>query len=283
MRTLALAFALSTLLAGAAARAAPERIAIAVFTMTGQPLAEEAQAKLKASLRGGLAAAGFEVVPDTEVQRAIAESGVAGCDTVSCLRRIGELVMVRRVLRVSIEVLGTSHVASDLALVDLGDGKTAASAHDNCDVCTMKEVNDGLSNAAAALRMQLDATQPGGAPPPPPPASGAPPPAEAPSHRTLYLGLAGVAGGLFVASAVTLAVSAAYHGHASCDASFPKDERCPTRYNGTPGIIIGAIGVPLFGVAAALLAYQGWKSPRRLALLPSIGGGAVALDLHLAW
>jgi hypothetical protein len=191
--------------------------------------------------------------------------------------------MVRRVLRVSIEVLGTSHVASDLALVDLSDGKVAASARDNCDVCTMKEVNDGLSNAAAALRMQLDATQPGAPPPLPPPTLATATPAEAPSHRTLYLGLAGAAGGLFVASAVTLGVSAGFHGHANCDASFPKDERCPTRYNGTPGIVLGAIGVPLFGVAAAILAYQAWKSPRRLALLPSLGSRAVALDLHLSW
>ncbi len=135
--------------------ATAERVAVAVFTVSGQPLGEEAQTKLRASLRGGLGAAGFEVVSDAEVDKAIAAGGLAGCDTLSCMRRIGELVLARRVLKVSVEVLGNTHVVSELSLIDLSDGKVVASAKDNCDVCTMKEVNDGLSNAAAALRMQL--------------------------------------------------------------------------------------------------------------------------------
>jgi len=82
---------------------------------------------------------------------------------------------------------------------------------------------------------------------------------------------------------VTLAVSAAYHGKSNCDSSLPAGERCPTRYNGTPGIVLGAIGTPAFGVAGAILAWRAYKSPRSVALVPSVGGGAVALDLHVGW
>jgi hypothetical protein len=281
MRTILLA-ATALALLSSTALAAPERVAVAVFNVTGQPLAEEAQTKLRGSLRGGLAAAGFEVVPDAEVQRAITQSGVAGCDTVSCMRRIGELTLSHRVVKATVEIIGTTHVVSTLELIDLGDGKTVASHKDNCDVCTMKEVNDGISNAAAALRMQLE--PPAGAPAPTPAAVPVAAPGEAPpSHRALYIGLAAGAGALFVASVITLAVSGAYHGDLNCDSSFPAGERCPTRYNGTPGIVLGAIGTPLFGAAAALFAYRAWKSPRRVALLPLLSPTAAALDLQLRW
>jgi hypothetical protein len=276
-------FALAFLVLVCAARvhaAGRERIAIAVFNVTGEPLAEEQRAKLRTSLRGGLAS-GFEVVPDAEVERAILERGVVGCDTISCLRSIGDAVMVRRVVKATIEVIGTSHFATTLELVDLGEGKSIATANDDCTACNMKEVNDGLSNAAAALKMQLE--PPPGAPSPP----GAPPagaPVEtAPPHRGLYIGLATASGALFLASVVTLAVSAAYHGKTNCDSSFPAGERCPTRYNGTPGIVLGAIGTPLFGAATAILAWRAAKKPVHVALVPTVGAGAAALDLHIRW
>ena len=72
--------------------------------------------------------------------------------------------MVRRVVKATIEVIGTSHFATTLELVDLGEGKVIATANDDCTACNMKEVNDGLSNAAAALKTQLE--PPTGAPPP---------------------------------------------------------------------------------------------------------------------
>ena len=255
-----------------------ERIAIAVFNVTGEPIADEQRTKLRLSLRGGLAA-GFDVVPDADVDKAITERGVAGCDTITCMRSIGELVMVRRVVKATIEVIGTSHFATTLELIDLGEGKSIATATDDCTACNMKEVNDGLSNAAAALKMQ---TEPPPAPPTPPPGP-APTPVETNPHRGLYIGLATASGALFIASVVTLAVSAAFHGKTNCSSSFPSNERCPTKYNGTPGIVVGAIGAPLTGVATAILAWRAAKSPARVALVPSLGAGAAALDLDVRW
>ena len=116
--------------------------------------------------------------------------------------------------------------STTLELVDLGEGKSIATANDDCTACNMKEVNDGLSNAAAALKMQLE----------PPP--GAAPPRRrrrryrtarraAPPHRGLYIGLAAASGALFVASVVTLAVSAAYHGKSNCDSVLPRGRALP--------------------------------------------------------
>ena len=253
-----------------------ERIAIGVFNVTGEPIAEEQRAKLRTSLRGGLAA-GFDLVSDAEVEHAIAERGVTGCDTVTCLRSIGELVMVRRVVKATIEVIGTSHFATTLELIDLGEGKTIATASDDCTACNMKEVNDGLSNAAAALKMQLE--PPASAPPSP---TGPPLGETTPPHHGLYLGLGATSTTLFVGSVGLLAVAAAYHGKSSCDSSLPAGERCPTRYNGTPGIVIGAVGAPLFAAAAVVLAYRAWKSPpSKVALIPSVGPGAAGLDLRI--
>ena len=253
-----------------------ERIAIAVFNITGEPIAEEQKAKLRTSLRGGLAA-GFDVVSDAEVERAITERGIVGCDTITCLRNIGDAVLVRRVVKATIEVIGTSHFSTTLDLIDLGDGKSIATASDDCTACNMKEVNDGVSNAAAALKTQLE--PPLGAPPqPPPPAHDV-----TPSHRGLYIGLAAGSGALFIASLVTLAVSAAYNGKTNCDASLPAGERCPTRYNGTPGIVIGAIGLPLTGAATAIFAWRASKSPVKVALVPTVGADRAALDLHVGF
>jgi hypothetical protein len=258
------------------ASAAPpgERLAIAVFAVTGQPLAPEAQAKLHASLRGGLAASGFDVVPDADVDKAIATGGLGGCDTLSCLRRIGELVMARRVIKATVEVIGNTHVVSQVEMIDLGDGKVVASAKDNCDVCTMKEVNDGLSNAAAALRMQIE--------PPQPPQPPRPPQPETPSQRPLWIGLAGGAAGLLAGSVVAFAVSYAYDGRHSCDSSLPANDGCPNRYNGTPGIVIGAVGMPLAAVATSVFAWRALRTPpKRVALVPSLGMRAAALDVVL--
>ena len=256
---------------GAAPGGSNERVAVAVFALSGQPLSEEAQAKLRASLRGGLGAAGFEVASDAEVDKAVAAGGLAGCDTLSCLRRIGELVQAPRALKISIEVLGNTHVVSELSLIDLSDGKVAASAKDNCDVCTMKEVNDGLSNAAAALRMQLPV-----AAAPAPVAAAAPTaattvvqaPPEASPRRALWIGLAGASAGLAAASVVSLGVAGAYDGRSDCH-GLMANERCGLRVNGLPGIVIGAIGLPVFAVATGIFAWKAAKAaPRRVSLAP---------------
>jgi hypothetical protein len=256
------AVAVATLLAVCAgSAAAKERIAVAVFAVTGQPLSQAAQTRLRNSLHGGLAAAGFDVVPDEDVDKAIAANGLAGCDTLSCMRRIGELVMVPRVGKVTVEVVGNTHVVSHLDLIDLETGKSVASANDNCDVCTMKEVNDGLSNAAAALRTQLEPPPPPRpAPPPPPPPPSTP---ETPVGKKIMRGtsVAAMSGGLL---AISLGIWKATQNHSvSCD---PGCSRLDTTAGEATALTIGIAAV----LGGATLSVLGWrheakKSPIALA------------------
>jgi hypothetical protein len=274
------ALVLASFASPASAAAPGERVAIAVFSVTGQSLVDEAKDKLRNSLRGGLAAAGFDVVPQPEVDKAVSAAGLAGCDTMSCLRRIGELVMARRVVKANVEVIGNTHFVSSLELIELSDGRTVASSKDNCDVCTMKEVNDGLSNAAAALRMQLE----GPAAPPTPPTVIATSPPPPPSKRPLWLGLTGVAAAVVAGGAVSLGVAAAYHGQNHCDGSLPASDKCNSKYNGTPGIAVGAVGVAAGLAAGGYFLYRALKAPPRyVSVVPSLGAGAATLEAFGIW
>ena len=77
-RLVSLLSLLVPLLATAPLRA--EKVAVASFKMTGVELPDTARAALRASLTGGLAAAGFEVLTDDALARAIKDApGLAGC------------------------------------------------------------------------------------------------------------------------------------------------------------------------------------------------------------
>ena len=100
--------ALLLLLGSSDARA--EKVAIASFELVGSGSVDLRRSFLQ-NLSGGLAVAGLEVVPEAEVVRSRARvSGLAGCDTMSCLHRIAELVGVKTVVKARIEVLGSNYV-----------------------------------------------------------------------------------------------------------------------------------------------------------------------------
>jgi hypothetical protein len=245
-----------------------ERIAVAAFEVTGEPLSAEAQGRLRNSLRGGLAA-GFEVVPDAEVDRAIDAAGIRGCDTLACIRRLGEAVFVRRAVTARIQVLGPSNFKTSLELIDLPTDKRYK-ASDPCFACTLQEVNDGISNAAASLKTQLDAAE---APPPPPHPPG---PTEKPYRRNVpLLAVGGVASALGVAGLVVGIVEVTRNGDI-CPAALAPDV-CVRHRDTTNGIAFGfATGVPLL-VAGVIMTYYGMRYPQRRAhagLMPSLRGAA---------
>jgi hypothetical protein len=249
-----------------------ERVAIAAFEVTGEPLSAEAQARLRNSLRGGLAA-GFEVVSDTDVDRAIDAAGIRGCDTLACIRRIGEAVFVRRAVTARIQVLGPSNFKTSLELIDLPTDKRYK-ATDPCAACTLQEVNDGISNAAASLKTQLDAAE---APPQIGSGNGSD---KTPAYRRNLplLAVGGVAGALGVAGIVVGIVEVTRNGDL-CGAMVPGGGICERRRDTTTGIAVGfATGVPLL-VAGVVLTYYGMRYPVRRAhasLLPSIRSGQLS-------
>jgi hypothetical protein len=252
-----------SLFAAATAVAAPnggrERVAVAAFELTGEAVSEEAQARLRNSLRGGLST-GFEVVPDAEVTRAVESAGVRGCDTLACIRRIGELVFVRRVVTARIQVLGPMNTNTTLELIDLPTDKRYT-ATDHCTPCTQLEVNDGVSNAAASLKTQLDAAENSSAAAAPQNNSlvtttAAPPP----YRRSMPLLVAGgIAGGLGLAGTIFGFVEVGRQGNDCSGAG----TNCQQRRDTTDGIIFGfAAGVPLL-VGGIVMTYFGLRYPRR--------------------
>ncbi len=100
-------------------------------------------------------------------------------------------------------------------------------------------------------------------------ATAAPPPARS-RARAWKLGLGGVAAALALGSLASLATAAAYHHRDACDGG----GRCAWRYDATTGIAVGAVGVAVFGGAAAALFATARREPA-LTIAPAPGGVAV--------
>ena len=106
----------------------------------------------RASLAGGLAAAGHEVVSAMELDRSIESApALKACDTDTCMSKIGELTAAGAVLRSSVELLGSSNYHFRLDLYDARAHRVASSVDDTCTICTAHEANEALSRTAAAM------------------------------------------------------------------------------------------------------------------------------------
>jgi hypothetical protein len=180
-----------------------ERIAVPPPRLSGGGPA--VRAALRASIAGGVAAAGHESIALEAVDRALASTpAIAACDTDVCLARLADLVGARAAVRAGVELLGSSNYSFRLELVDAATHLGLAHVEDSCPICTSREANEAISRAAAALARRL--TPPVQATVAPTPAA----PAQVPSTRrypargrlllglgvaSLALGAAAVGGG----------------------------------------------------------------------------------------
>ena len=135
---------------------ARERVAVASLEVLGGDGSPALATKLRASLVGGLEAAGFEVVPEQVVTELLrGNPGLARCQTVTCLRGFGAAVRVSRAVRARIEIVGSSSYVIQLELLATSDGSPTGHVDDQCQVCTVAEANEAVSNAARVLGMRL--------------------------------------------------------------------------------------------------------------------------------
>jgi len=108
------------------------------------------------SLTGGLTAGGHEVVGSVELDRALWDTpALVGCDTDTCLDRLGLLIGARAVLRAGIEVVGSSNYHFRLDLYEVASHRVIGSLDDTCTVCTVHEAKEALSRGAASLVRRL--------------------------------------------------------------------------------------------------------------------------------
>jgi hypothetical protein len=256
---------------------AAERVAVGALQIQGD-ISDSGRLRIRQNLSGGLASAGFEVVPDAEVAQAVQKSsGLAGCDTTACLKKLGEVLGVQRVVKANVELIGTARYVINLQLLTVADGQIAAKVEDTCEVCTLVEANDAISNAAAALQSQVAPPRTGPKVETPAIVAGPPP---RPTTRQwvmrgvgiglLALGLGGVIVGI---------AEAAVNGSRDCTpmAGFTN---CPQRIDSTAGIAFGFVTGAVFLAGGAALTYLGWRPVRRaVALVPSVGPQGASVQL----
>jgi hypothetical protein len=183
----------------------------------------------------GLVRAGVQVVDPVDAGRKLeSKPELARCDSSPCLKSIGQLLDVRYLVRVKVEVAGNSYKAVGRIFSTEGQAPAAlplANKSKSCDVCTVAEARDVMLRLADALKSYLDeapfmpATPLPADPPPPPPHLAGPV-------------MAAMIGG------VAMAVGAAVLGTlGSCDAAKCSENRTRSAFGGA---LIGAGAVVTF-------------------------------------
>ncbi len=153
---------LSTLLGAgpngvAAPAAASATVAVTSVATHGMDVA--AAPRFAKSLLGGLASGGLNVVGLGKVRTSLkAHKGLQGCETAVCLKRIGALLGVAFTGRTSVELSGSTTFRVEVVLTDVRTGKPVARVEKRCDLCTLKEANETLSQAAMEAAGMLAGT-----------------------------------------------------------------------------------------------------------------------------
>lgn len=184
----------------------------------------------------GLVRAGLQVVDPVDAARRLeSKPELAHCDSSPCLKSIGQLLDVKYLVRVKVEVAGNSYKAVGRIFSTEGASPAAlpvANKSKSCDVCTVAEARDVMLRLADALKVHLED---GGAPPPLQAMPAEPPPP--PPHIAGPVVTAMVGG-------VAIAVGAALLGTlGSCNATKCSENRTRAALGGG---LIGAGAVVTF-------------------------------------
>jgi hypothetical protein len=172
----------------------------------------------------GLVRAGVQVVDPVDVGRKLdTRPELARCDSSPCLKSIGQLLDVRYLVRVKVEVSGNSYKVVGRVFSTEGPSPAAlplANKSKSCEVCTVAEARDVMLRLADQLKVYLDE-----APATPVPTAPVEPPAP-PSHMAGPV-MAAMIGG--VAMAVGVAVLKTL---GSCDATKCSENRTRSAFGG---------------------------------------------------
>jgi TolB-like protein len=173
---------------------ARSRVAIQEFQVEGEAASDVLGLQLQEGFMIGLVRAGIPVLDSTEVARRKKESPeLEKCDSSLCLKRLGQLLEVRHLLRVRVNVSGNSYRMTARLFSTEGASPAVLPTETQsrfCDVCTVAEAREMMIRLADAIRGPIEApivVVP--LPPPPPPPK--------PSRRPL----AGLAAGLVALAA----------------------------------------------------------------------------------
>jgi TolB-like protein len=158
-------------LAASATPAQPRaRVAIREFQVEGGETSAALVLQLQDGFVLGLSRAGIAVLDSLDVSRRLqARPELEKCDTALCLKRLGEVLEVRYLIRVRVNVTGNSYRMT-ARLFSTEASSPAALPVDTqsrfCDVCTAAEAREVIIRLAEALRKPLEETALVTAPPP---------------------------------------------------------------------------------------------------------------------
>jgi hypothetical protein len=178
-------------------RGARPRLAISEFALEGDGQSPALGMQLRDGLLIGLVREGIDVIDSTDVTKQLATAReLEGCETSPCLKRLGELLAVRYLIRVKIGLAGNSYRMTVRLFSTEGAAPAAlplAALSRACDVCTVNEAREHMIRLAEGVRVQLDqsAAPPPSAPPPAP----LPPRSRKPAFVLLAAGIAAIMGG----------------------------------------------------------------------------------------
>jgi hypothetical protein len=245
---------LSGLLAAAPA-SARVRLAITDFHIEGGGSALASQ--LQSGLVLGLERGGLHVLDSADAaKRFEGHSELQHCDASPCLKAIGQLLDVKYIVTVEVEVAGNSYKTKARVLSTEGPAPGAvpvATKTKTCDVCTVDEAKESMGRLADILRPNIeDASAPAPAV--------APRPAQAPSVAAPIV--AAMTGALSVAAGLAVLAS-----NGSCTAAGCSENR--TR---------NAVGGALIGAGATFAVLGTYVTVARLGGREPVTGVSVALN-----
>jgi hypothetical protein len=245
---------LLAVLAPARPAAAKVRIAIPEFQIEGSA-SPALSLQLQDGFVLGLVRGGLQVLDPVDTGRRLeSKPELPRCDSSTCLKTMGQLLDVKYVARVKVEVAGNSYKMVGRLFSTEGPTPAAlpvATKSKSCDVCTVAEARDIMLRLADALRVYVEDTS-ATAPPIPPPSPPPPPSLTGP----VLIAMAGV-----LTTAAGFAVLASI---GSCTATGCAENRSRSTAG---GVLIGAgLSIAAMGTYVTVVRAHNRNTPSGIAL-----------------
>jgi hypothetical protein len=174
------------------------RVALLEFLLEGDAAASPALSmQLQDGFSLGLVRGGIDLIDPTDVKKRLAVAPeLLGCETSPCFKRMAEVLAVRLVVRVRVQVTGNSYKMTGRLFSTEGPTPAAlplAAQSRACDVCTVGEARAQMLRLADGLRARIEEASA-----PPAPATAPPPPHRLGAIALIATGLAAIVGGALV-------------------------------------------------------------------------------------
>ncbi|MDZ4696829.1 MAG: hypothetical protein SGI86_16950 [Deltaproteobacteria bacterium] len=135
----------------------PQRIAVTSFEINGENIMPALRYQLQDGFVLGLVRNGVNVIDLEELSKRIAdEPELLGCDSSPCLKRLGEMVNTRYVVRIEINADGNSYRMIARVYRTTGAAPAALPIETQsrfCDVCTVTEAREAMIRLADGVRV----------------------------------------------------------------------------------------------------------------------------------